>query len=239
MGGIINQKIQIKAIQIPKLLDKKTTEEETEKYSEYSKIINAIQNNIGKQKLFICFNIKAYEKSHDILTEFAWCMFTKDGTIVKKKYAIVREAMNYYENDNIPDNRHDYLFGNTKIQSLKSIEEELKNDIIKINYIVCQSISNDFCYLNSLNIDISKFKKMTNSKIPEFGIIDMMDIYSGLYYTPGVSLEESLIKLKIPYEKLQNTNKNYKFISTVEYIYNLNLNYIYIFNFFFFLIIIN
>eukprot|EP00833_Pecoramyces_ruminatium_P014267 jgi/Orpsp1_1/1188299/evm.model.d7180000063731.1 len=191
-----------------KISKPKKSKKEIERYREYSKIISAIKNNIGKKKLYLCLDIEAFEKNHDILTEFAWCMFKKDGTIVKKKHAIVKETMNYHNGDNVPDNRYDYLFGNSDIQELKTIEEELKKDIDQVNYLVGQGVGNDLHYLKSINVDTSKFEKMKNAKVPEYGIIDTMDLYSGIYYTPGVSLEKSLIKLRIPYEKLHNAGND-------------------------------
>lgn len=201
-----------------KKVKRKKSKDETVKYKEYSKIIKAVKNNIAKNKLFLCLDIEAYEYDQKLLTEFGWCIFKKDGTIIKKKQAIVKENIDYHNGDHVPDHRYDYLFGKSDIQELKVIEEELKNDIETVNYLVGQGIGNDLRYLNSINVNTSKFEKMKNSQVPKYGIIDTMDLYSGLYFTNGVSLEKSLIKLQIPYDKLHNAGK-FKYFLIYIYIY--------------------
>jgi len=185
-----------------KLKNKK--KDEMERYEDLAKLINTIKFNIGSSRSYLCLDIEAYEGDQKILTEFGWCVFKKDGTLLKTKHAIVKEHMNYRNGHNVPDNRDYYLFGKSEIQELKVIEEELKKDIESVNYLVGQGIDNDIRYLKSIDVNTSKFIKMKDSKVQKFGIIDTMDLYSGLYSTQGVSLERSLIKLKIPYDRLHN-----------------------------------
>ena len=206
----------------------KKHKDEAVRYDDFEKLINSIKFNIGKNKLFICFDIEAYELDHKILTEFGWCIFKKDGTIIKEKHAIVKEHMDYRNGTLVPDNRDNYLFGTSVIEELKVIEEELRKDIESVNYLVGQGITNDLRYLKSINIDTTKFVAMKNSKIPKFGVIDTMDLYSGMFYTQGVSLEKSLLKLKIPYDKLHNGGKKERttiiiIIIIIIYIYILAL----------------
>ncbi|ORY26646.1 hypothetical protein LY90DRAFT_322625, partial [Neocallimastix californiae] len=152
----------------------------------------------------LCLDIEAFEFDQKILTEFGWCIFRKDGTIDKKIHAIVKENIKYRNKKHVPDNREYYLFGESVTQNLSDIEKELKEDIEKVNYLVGQGIESDIRYLNSIKIHTSKFEKMKSSKVPEYGIIDTMDIYSGFYHSKGVGLEKSLIKLQLPYGRLHN-----------------------------------
>jgi len=183
---------------------------ETGKYKNLSKVIKSIQYNISVNKPFLSIDIETYEKDKNIITEIGWCVFKSDGVIKKRKHAIVEENVDYHNGNYIPDHRNNFLFGRSETQKLSGIEEELKKDIEKINYLVGHGIKNDIRYLNSININTSKFENMKNSKIPEFGIIDTMDLYSGFYYTRAVGLEKSLLKLQIPYDKLHNAGKKKK-----------------------------
>jgi len=182
----------------------KKQKEELLKYDNYAKLINTIKFNIGNPRHYLCLDIEAYEQNQSILTEFGWCIFKKDGTIIKKKHAIVKENMNYHNGKKVPDHRDNYLFGESEIQELKSIEEELRYDIESVNYLVGQGINNDIRYLKSINVNTDKFVSMKDSKVHKFGIIDTMDLYSGHFNLQAVSLEKSLIKLQIPFDKLHN-----------------------------------
>ncbi|OUM62845.1 hypothetical protein PIROE2DRAFT_61630 [Piromyces sp. E2] len=179
-----------------------------EKYRDNVKIINAIIHNISKNKFYLCLDIEAYEFNQKFLTEFGWCIFKKDGTIVKKKHAIVKENLKYRNRKYVPDNRYYYLFGDSVVQKLDDINKELRNDINKVNYLVGQGIYNDLRYLRSIKINTFKFQKMKNAQVPEYGVIETMDLYSGFFQTEGVSLEKSLIKLNIPYERLHNAGND-------------------------------
>jgi len=185
------------------------TKSEAEKYKDYSKLINAVRNNVNKNKQYLCLDIEAYEGDQKILTEFGWCIFKKDGSIVKNKHVIVKENMMYHNGTKVPDNRDYYLFGDSEIQELKVIEEELKKDIESVNYIVGQGVNNDLHYLESIEVDTSKFICMKDFKVEKYGVIDTMDLYSGLFRAPAVSLEKMLIKFKIPYDRLHNAGKNF------------------------------
>ena len=146
------------------------------------------------------------------LTEFGWCIFKRDGSIIKKKHTIVKEYIHLRNGKHVPDNKDNFLFGQSDIQKLEEVEEELKNDIESVNYLVGQGIKSDIRYLKSIDVNTSKFTTMKNQKIPEFGVIDTMDIFSGNFNTKGVSLEKSLVKLQIPYDKLHNAGKIYIYI---------------------------
>jgi len=188
----------------------KKQKEEVAKYDDFAKLINTIKFNIGNSRFYLCLDIEAYENNQSILTEFGWCIFKKDGTITKKKHAIVKENMNYHNGKKVPDHRDHYLFGESEIQELKVIEEELKADIESVNYLVGQGINNDIRYLKSIHVNTDKFISMKNSKVQKFGIIDTMDLYSGYFNLQAVSLEKSLIKLHIPFDKLHNGGKKKK-----------------------------
>jgi len=184
--------------------------EKPKKYDTYNELIKNIREEINDEKLFLCLDIEAFEFDQKILTEFGWCIFRKDGTIDKKIHAIVKENIKYRNKKHVPDNREYYLFGESVTQNLSDIEKELKEDIEKVNYLVGQGIESDIRYLNSIKIHTSKFEKMKSSKVPEYGIIDTMDIYSGFYHSKGVGLEKSLIKLQLPYGRLHNAGKYFK-----------------------------
>jgi len=198
----------------------------SDRLREYSKLINAVRNNINKNKLYLCMDIEAYEQNQSILTEFGWCLFKRDGSITKKKHAIVKENMNYRNGKRVQDNRDHYLFGESETQELKVIEEELKSDIEKVEYIVGHGVSNDIRYLKSIGINIDKFICMKGSKVEKHGVIDTMDLYAGFFRTQGVSLEKSLIKLQIPFDKLHNAGNYYYllFIIIIYYYYYLIIN---------------
>ncbi|ORX40398.1 hypothetical protein BCR36DRAFT_190160 [Piromyces finnis] len=182
----------------------KKQKEEGIQYKDFIKLIHTIKFNIGNNKSYLCLDIEAYEQNQSILTEFGWCIFKKNGTITKKKHVIVKENMNYHNGKKVPDHRNNYLFGESEIQELKDIEKELKKDIESVNYIVGQGINNDIRYLKYIHVNMDKFVSMRNSKVHKFGIIDTMDLYSGYFNVQAVSLEKSLLKLKIPYDKLHN-----------------------------------
>jgi len=182
-------------------------QENSEKYDEYMELIKNIREKISNELLFLCLDIEAFEYNQEKLTEFGWCIFKKDGTIKKTIHALVKENLRLRNRKHVPDNKDHYLFGKSVIQNIKDIENELKQDIENVNYLVGQGIGSDLRYLNKIKVNTSKFEKMKNSKIPEFGVIDTMDLYSGYYRTRGVGLEKSLIKLELPYGRLHNAGK--------------------------------
>jgi len=141
---------------------------------------------------------------HKYLTEIGWCIFKKDGKIIKNKHAIVKENMNYHNGVHVPDNRDYFLFGKSTIMELKAIEEELRQDVEKVNYIVGHGVFNDIRYLRKIKVKTGKFIKMKSSGCPRFGLIDTMDLYSGVFLSKAVSLEKSLRKLEISYDRLHN-----------------------------------
>ena len=196
----LSKKSNINTKQKSKVKEKKN---ETITYKEYAKLIEGIRN-IDNNKLYLCLDIEAFEFDQKKLTEFGWCIFKKDGTIIKKKHTIVEEYVNLRNGKNVPDNKDNFLFGQSDTQKLEIVEEELKYDIENVNYLVGQGIKSDIRYLKSIDVNTSKFTTMKNQKIPEFGVIDTMDLFSGNFNTKGVSLEKSLIKLRIPYDKLHN-----------------------------------
>ena len=190
----------------PKPVKVKEKKDETLAYKEYAKLIEGIRG-IDENKLYLCLDIEAFEFEQKKLTEFGWCIFKRDGTIIKKKHTIVKEYIHLRNGKHVPDNKDNFLFGQSDIQKLEEVEEELKNDIESVNYLVGQGIKSDIRYLKSIDVNTSKFTTMKNQKIPEFGVIDTMDIFSGNFNTKGVSLEKSLVKLQIPYDKLHNAGK--------------------------------
>jgi len=195
----------------PKPVKVKEKKDETLAYKEYAKLIEGIRG-IDENKLYLCLDIEAFEFEQKKLTEFGWCIFKRDGTIIKKKHTIVKEYIHLRNGKHVPDNKDNFLFGQSDIQKLEEVEEELKNDIESVNYLVGQGIKSDIRYLKSIDVNTSKFTTMKNQKIPEFGVIDTMDIFSGNFNTKGVSLEKSLVKLQIPYDKLHNAGKIYIYI---------------------------
>jgi len=179
-----------------------------EKFRRLAKIINAIQHNISKSKLYLSFDIEEYEQNKKLITEIGWCIFKKDGTIRKKKHAIVKENIDCRNTKKKQDNKDNYLFGESDVQELKVIEEELRKDVEKVSYLVSHGIGkNDIRYLKSIKVNITRFIKMKGSKVPHCGLIDTMDLYAGLFNSKGVNLEKSLTDLEIPFDKLYNAGK--------------------------------
>jgi len=179
----------------------KEGKDESEIFEDYSKLISTIRFNIGKNKLFMGIDVKATEEEEPAkLLELGWCIFEKDGTVTKKKHIIFKE--NTVENQPSPD---DYLFGTTEVEATDTIVEELKKDIEGINYLIGQDIENSLRCLKLLGINISKFVVMKTPKIHKYGAIDTRDLFSGQYSTKYVNLEESLKRLQIPFDKLDNS----------------------------------
>jgi len=186
--------------------------EKPEKLQNRIKLIELIKEKIDDDKLYICLDIEAYERNHDFLTEFGWCLFKKNGKIIKIKHAIVEEYKNYHNGRYVPDNRDHFNFGTSKVEKLKDIYKELKNDFDKVNYLVGHGINNDIRFLKKIKVDVSKFKKMNSgTKIDDYGIIETMDLFSGFFLTKPVGLEKSLRRLEIQYKRLQNVEKNFFF----------------------------
>jgi len=186
------------------------TYEKPEKIQNRIKLIEAIKEKIDNEKLYICLDIEAYERNHDFLTEFGWCLFKKNGEIIKKKHAIVEEYLSYHNGRYVPDNKNNYNFGKSEIVKLKDIYKELKNDFNQVNYLVGHGINNDIRFLKKIQVDVSKFKKMNgnSSKIDDYGIIETMDLFSGFFLTKPVGLEKSLRRLEIPYRSLHNAGND-------------------------------
>ncbi|ORX78785.1 hypothetical protein BCR32DRAFT_269883 [Anaeromyces robustus] len=184
--------------------------EKPEKLQNRIKLIEAIKEKIDDDKLYICLDIEAYERNHDYLTEFGWCLFKKNGEIIKKKHAIVEEYKHYKNGRYVPDNKEHYNFGESEIIKLNDIYKELKNDFDKVNYLVGHGINNDIRFLKKIKVDVSKFKKMNGngSKIDDYGIIETMDLFSGFFLTKPLGLEKCLKKLELPYEKLHNAGND-------------------------------
>jgi len=189
-------------------LDK--TYEKPEKLQNRIKLIETIKEKIDNEKLYICLDIEAFERNHDFLTEFGWCLFKKNGEIIKKKHAIVEEYISYHNGRYVPDNKNNYNFGKSEIVKLKDIYRELKNDFDRANYLVGHGINNDIQFLKKIQVDVSKFKKMNgnSSKIDDYGIIETMDLFSGFFLTKPVGLEKSLRRLEIPYRSLHNAGND-------------------------------
>ncbi|KAG4100692.1 hypothetical protein H8356DRAFT_304832 [Neocallimastix lanati (nom. inval.)] len=189
-------------------LDK--TYEKPEKLQNRIKLIETIKEKIDNEKLYICLDIEAFERNHDFLTEFGWCLFKKNGEIIKKKHAIVEEYISYHNGRYVPDNKNNYNFGKSEVVKLKDIYKELKNDFDQVNYLVGHGINNDIRFLKKIKVDVSKFKKMNgnSNKIDDYGIIETMDLFSGFFLTKPVGLEKSLRRLEIPYKSLHNAGND-------------------------------
>jgi len=174
-------------------------------YNDFAKLINAIRNNISENRFFICFNIESNKNNPNQPTELGWCIFQKDGTIKKKKHVIIKENM---DNDkSIPENDDHYLIGKPEIQDIDTINEELKSDLKEVNYMVSQKINHDLNLLKTINIDVSRYIVMSNNKVPQYGIINIMDLYAGTYYSNCQEFEQGLKKLDIPCDNLDNAGK--------------------------------
>jgi len=183
--------------------------EKPEKLQNRIKLIELIKEKIDNDKLYICLDIEAYERNHDYLTEFGWCLFKKNGEIIKIKHAIVEEYRNYHNGRYVPDNKDYFNFGESEVEKLKDIYRELKNDFEKVNYLVGHGINNDIRFLKKIKVDVSKFKKMNSgSKIDDYGIIETMDLFSGFFLTKPVGLEKSLRRLEISYKRLHNAGND-------------------------------
>ncbi|ORX49329.1 hypothetical protein BCR36DRAFT_412845 [Piromyces finnis] len=183
--------------------------EKPEKLQNRIKLIELIKEKIDDDKLYICLDIEAFERNHDFLTEFGWCIFKKNGEVIKKKHAIVEENKNYRNGRYVPDNRDYFKFGESQYEKLEDIYKELKNDFDKVNYLVGHGINNDIRFLKKIKVDVSKFKKMNSgSKIDDYGIIETMDLFSGYFLKKPVGLQKSLIKLEIQYDKLHNAGND-------------------------------
>jgi len=176
------------------------SEEKIEKYNIFVKICTGIRN-IGEDKQFLCLDTESVDTENENLTEIGWCIFKKNGSIIKKKHTFIKENINNDQNSNLDPQ-------NVEIQELSVIKKELVTDIENVNYIVGHEIDKILTAIGTLeNIDIiSKFTKIKDSVIPEYGIIDTNDLCF------GGSLDKSLKGLKYPYEKSFNAGKYIIFI---------------------------
>jgi len=183
--------------------------EKPEKLQNRIRLIESIKEKIDDDKLFICLDIEAYERNHDYLTEFGWCLFRKKGEPIKQKHLIVEEYQGLRNGRYVPDNKDNYNFGKSEVKRLEDIYKELKDDFDKVNYLVGHGINNDIRFLKKIKVDVSKFKKMNNgNKIDNYGIIETMDLYSGFFRTKPVGLEKSLKRLEIDYKNLHNAGND-------------------------------
>jgi len=172
-------------------------------YNDYVKLITAIRNNIGDNKYFLSLDIETENNDPNSISEVAWCIFQKDGTIAKKKYYTVKEI----NNDSINNN----LLIKPEVKDLKSISDALRNDLEDVQYIVSQRPEIDQNLLNHMNLDTSNFIVMKNNQVPKNGLIDVTILYSGIYLISyDLTLEQGLKNLNIPYDNLNNAGKNFK-----------------------------
>ena len=181
-------------------------------YNDFVKIITAIRNNIGDNKNFLSLDIETESNNPNSISEVAWCIFQKDGTISKKKYYIVKENCEANTSDNLiikPEiNTDNNLIIKPENKDLNGISEALKNDLEDVHYIVSQRSDIDQNLLKILNFDSTKFVIMKNNQVPKYGMIDVTMLYSGIYLTShNLTLEQGLKNLNIPYDNLNNAGK--------------------------------
>jgi len=169
-------------------------------YNDYVKLITAIRNNIGDNKYFLSLDIETENNDPNSISEVAWCIFQKDGTVTKKKYYTLKEIDDDSTNNN--------LLIKPEVKDLKSISDALRNDLEDVQYIVSQRPEIDQNLLNHMNLDTSNFIVMKNNQVPKNGLIDVTILYSGIYLISyDLTLEQGLKNLNIPYDDLNNAGK--------------------------------
>ena len=87
----------------------------------------------------------------------------KSEDIVKNRHRIIKENQECYNEVYIQDNKDHYNFKKSEIQILKEIINKLNEDLKGVNYVLGQGINNDIKDFKKININLSKYKKMSET----------------------------------------------------------------------------
>lgn len=184
-----------------------------------NKLLNSIselKNNYKTQKV-LCFDFEAFEKNQSKITELG--ITTLIDNIYKSEHYIVRENLNYKNQKSINDRRFNFNFGQSKTLSLKEIMVILKKHLDKTDFVVGQSIDNDFGYINRYLKSQDELPK-DFIEMKNYQIVDTHDL-TFLYSNSGMGIKKALDLFKIPYRNLHNGGNDSRYnIMMFEYMIN-------------------
>lgn len=173
-----------------------------------------VKNNINNQK-FICFDFEAYEKNQKILTELGISIYENQKII--SKHFIVKENLEYKNSKKLKDKKYNFNFGQSKVLDLKSILEILKEDLKNSDFVVGQSINNDFTYISKYLQNQDYFPN-DYIQMKDYNIIDTYEL-TFLYKDSGMGLKKALELFKIPHRNLHNGGNDSRYnLLMLEYI---------------------
>lgn len=189
----------------------KNAKEYNKDYKEFKHLNNKIRDSKSCIKTFellskdffdkkiICFDVEAYEKDQNKLTEIGFSIL--ENYELKNYHYIVEENLNCRNGKYVEDNRDNFLFGKSEIKPLNDILKILLDNLNYSDIVVGQGIKNDFKYVQKFTNDIrfNNYKIFDSEKLGK------------LLDPSGLSIKKTLIKLGIEFKYLHNAGNDAHF----------------------------
>lgn len=189
------------------------------KWTEFSRVLTSVQT---RNVICMSIDIEAWEKNPKIITEIGISIW--DPRIESGQYSIsspsfdnhhilINESLALRNTQFMPDHKHQYLMGKSKIMSMKQCQvfiQELIDEYMipdadapesEPGYeraFVGHGFSGDLKWLQSLNLRIPE-------NIPVF---DTMKIFQSMYGSTGSGLGKALRLLQIPHAYMHNAGND-------------------------------
>lgn len=105
-------------------------------------------NELSESSVLLSLDIEKFERQQSKITEIGLSIFGIGGE-PKNIHYIVEENIQYKNKKFVPDNRENFMFGESIVMSIEDIKKELHTIIHNVDYIVGQAVSGDLTDLRS------------------------------------------------------------------------------------------
>lgn len=133
-----------------------------EQISLKEKSFEKLRNKISKAKKLFCLDIETFERKNDKITEIGISIFTPENSELINYHYIVSENIHHRNGKFVPDNKENFLHGNSIILPLEDIVKEVNLLVQDTTYLVGHAFSNDKFFLEKCGM--TKFPEVIDTQ---------------------------------------------------------------------------
>ncbi|KAJ1924494.1 hypothetical protein IWQ60_005166 [Tieghemiomyces parasiticus] len=169
-----------------------------------AKLQEARELYVQPDRVFVSFDIEAYERHQHLLTEIGWSVFDTRLTTLENTHYIIQENSHLRNGRYVPDNRHRFDFGDSQYASLAQALDEFRALLARYPraVLVGHGVASDFKYLRRQNFHFRD----------DFMTVDTQQLYRAFANVrSGTGLAKVLTALSIRHGNLHNAGNDARY----------------------------
>jgi hypothetical protein len=174
-----------------------------------NKMFKIVEKCLKGEESFVFFDLEAYEKNTELLTEVGILTSTHDNKF-KLKHYIIEEHIDKLNHQWVPNNKSNFNYGKSEIVSLEHAMSELNEAVRKSSYVIGHGIHNDFKMITKAGFKLMERPIICTAQLSRILTMNLSDKKP---YIMG--MENCLKHFKLPYKHLHNAGNDCMYNFTV------------------------